>query len=81
MVTPDQFSDMVAERISAAITRADRTRAWVARNAGIPATTFGRKLNGDTSFTVRELARIAQVLGIKESDLLPRGAVVDSEVA
>lgn len=63
----------VGELVKAAIIAAERTKTWTARKAGIARNTFSRKLNGHVDFTVPELARIAKVLGIAPSTLLPRG--------
>lgn len=38
------------------------TRNAVARSAGIPATTFNRKLDGITDWTIPELGRVAEAL-------------------
>lgn len=59
------------ERIEQAINAAERTRAWVARKALIPPTTFGRKMDGVGDFTLAELARIARALGVEPYTLLP----------
>jgi predicted transcriptional regulator len=61
----------VAEKVAAAITRADRTKLSVANAAGIPPSTFTRKINGHADFSVPELARIASAIGIAPSALLP----------
>ena len=43
----------------------------LADRAGIANATFRRKLRGGGDFTVSEVARIAQALGIHPADLLP----------
>lgn len=57
--------------IEAAMTAAERTKTWTAAKAGIPPTTFQRKLREGASFTVPEVARIAKALGVHPSELLP----------
>ncbi|GLU91303.1 helix-turn-helix domain-containing protein [Agromyces sp. NBRC 114283] len=60
-----------ADKVAAAILRSGRSKASVAQAAGIPHTTFTRKINGDTEFTFGELLRIAEVLEIAPSNLTP----------
>lgn len=43
----------------------------VARKAGIPATTFDRKINGKTGFTLNELGDVAAALDLALLDILP----------
>lgn len=47
----------------------DTTKNATAIKAGIPSTTFDRKLNNCGLFTVRELAQIANVLDLKLEDM------------
>lgn len=47
------------------------TKNAVARKAGIPTTTFNRKLDGHGDFTLRELGEIASVLDLTLADILP----------
>lgn len=65
------ITPQVAEKVCVAITRSEKSRNAVARGAGIPATTFSRKLNGHVDFTVREIFLIAEVLDISPAKLLP----------
>lgn len=60
-----------AALITEAMTTADRSMKWTADRAGIANATFRRKIHGGGDFTVSEVARIAQVLGIHPADLLP----------
>jgi len=53
------------------IKRRDTTKNAVARKAGIPATTFDRKINGKADFTLRELGAIAEALHLTLGDILP----------
>jgi hypothetical protein len=43
----------------------------VATAAGIPGTTFDRKINGKNDFTLSELGDIADALGLTLGDILP----------
>lgn len=43
----------------------------VAQQAGIPKTTFNRKVDGKADFTLAELGDIAEALGITLGDILP----------
>ena len=58
-------------QIEKALKRVERTQKWTADKSGIAHTTFHRKMNGGSDWTVGELARIAQVLDIHPLDLLP----------
>jgi hypothetical protein len=64
-------SQEVALKVSAAIGRSGEKTSTVARAAGIPRTTFMRKLEGHTDFTVGELVRIALALRCDASALAP----------
>lgn len=61
----------LADKVAASILRADRSRRSVAAAAGIPATTFKRKIDGHVEFTMGELIRIARVLDVSPSTLVP----------
>lgn len=61
----------LADKVAASILRAGRTKASVAAAAGIPHTTFTRKINGHTEFTMSEVLRIAEVVDVAPGSLLP----------
>lgn len=61
----------LADKVAATILRSGRTKASVARESGIPKTTFARKLDGHVEFTFSELLRIARVLGVSPSLFTP----------
>lgn len=63
----------VAKLVEAARTEADRSVAWLARKAGISASSLRRKLDGEADFYLWEIARIAGALGRKMSEFLPAG--------
>lgn len=47
------------------------TKNAVACQAGIPATTFNRKVDGKADWTIKELGDVAKVFGLTFWDLLP----------
>lgn len=47
------------------------TKNATAVKAGIPSTTFTRKLNSSADFTIRELGQIAEALDLEFADILP----------
>lgn len=67
----DSRSTQTAEAVETAITAAGLTHLGVAEASGIPRTTLLRKLAGHSSFTIDELERLAPVIGVRFSDLLP----------
>lgn len=68
----DHFTTQeVAGKVAAAILASGLSRRSVADAAGIPPTTFGRKLKGLVEFTFSELLRIADALGVKPSAFTP----------
>ena len=62
---------MTADKVAASILRAGRSKASVAAEAGIPYSTFCRKLDGHTEFTIGELIRIAKAVGVPPSEYAP----------
>lgn len=62
-----------AELIEEARLDAERSIKWTAEKSGIALTTFKRKLNGGTDFTVSETYRVAKALGVEAFTLLPTG--------
>ena len=60
-----------AAAVDDAMKLAERSRKWTADKSGIPISTFTRKLAGGADFTVGELARVARVLNVHPSTLLP----------
>ncbi|WP_066303319.1 helix-turn-helix domain-containing protein [Arthrobacter luteolus] len=67
----DTYSNEAARNIAAVITRKDRSKKSVADAAGIPLTTFNRKINGHGDFGILELAAIADALQVHPTELLP----------
>lgn len=60
-----------AALVEEAMTTADRSMKWTADRAGIANATFRRKVRGGGDFTVSEVARIGQALGVHPAELLP----------
>lgn len=50
------------------------TQAHLAHDIGMAQQSLSRRLRGDTPFTVDELQRIAEVLGVPACELLGQGA-------
>ena len=65
----------VADKVAATILRAGRSKASVAAAVGIPATTFGRKINGHVEFTFGELLKVADALEVAPSAFTPSAFV------
>lgn len=61
----------LADKVAATILRSGRSKASVAAAAGIPHTTFARKINGHVEFSFGELLRIAAVLEVAPSTFTP----------
>ena len=47
------------------------TKNAIATKAGIPTSTFNRKINNTGDFTLRELGQIAEALDLHLADILP----------
>lgn len=67
----DTINQEVAARIVATIQTQKRSNKSVAELAGIPVTTFHRKVTKPDAFTVPELARLADVLHVHPTRFLP----------
>ena len=65
----------IADKVAASILRSGRTKASVAAAAGIPHTTFNRKINGHAEFGFAELLRIAEVIEVSPSEFTPTAFV------
>lgn len=61
----------VADAVSASVNQSGKSKLSVAKQAGIPYTTFTRKLDGHGDFTIRELGLIASALDVTLKDVLP----------
>lgn len=59
------------QKIEAARVGTEYSRNQLSTRTGIPYTTLTRKLNGISDFTVGEIGRIADALGVPPWDLLP----------
>lgn len=63
------------------IVKQGTTKNAVAKAAGIPATTFDRKVNGKNDFTLRELGAVAEALGLELADILPAELIAGRKAA
>ena len=63
-------AERIALNVSQAIVIAGKSKNWLAEDSGIPYSTLGRKLKGDTEFTITEILAVAESLGIHPSRLL-----------
>lgn len=61
----------VNTNILVGIVRNNTSKNATAAKAGIPISTFSRKLNGHGDFSLRELGMIADALDLTLEDLLP----------
>jgi len=61
----------VADKVAAAMGRAEVSKLRLAEVTGIPYSTLGRKLNGRGEFTFEELYLIAEALGERPSSFVP----------
>ena len=66
-------SRAIAERVREEMSWQSVTAASVARQAGIPARRLRRRLSGESPFLLNELEWVANALGVKPTDLIPRG--------
>lgn len=76
-VTPSEQPTLTAyvnEEILALMARRRINKAGLARRLGRSEVWVGRRLNGQLSLDLNDLARIAAVLGVSASDLMPRQA-------
>lgn len=65
------ISTAINRNILLGIVQNGTSKNAVARKAGIPATTFDRKITGTGAFTIPELAYIADALGLTLADIIP----------
>ena len=68
--TTENIIKAVNQQILVEILRGGESKHGVAVKAGIPSTTFNRKIAGNGDFTLRELGDIANVFGLTIQDLL-----------
>ena len=64
--------DQIAAEVRAATARAGITHADLAGRTGMSTQSIRRKLRGERGFNVEELVAIANAVGCRPSDLLPR---------
>lgn len=61
----------VASAVAFELTRADRSKKWLAEHSGIPYSTLDRKLRAQVDFTFTDLLRVADALGVEPSAFTP----------
>ncbi len=66
----------LAGELRAALGREQRSQRWLSEKTGISPTALGRKLRGDTSFTIDELLDVAHALGVSAASIIE---AIDSE--
>jgi transcriptional regulator with XRE-family HTH domain len=71
MTTKTETDSLIAERLREAMKTQERSVAWVARKSGMSERRIARRLKGEVSFTVDELATIADALGLHEASFMP----------
>lgn len=64
------YQRTLAAEVASAIERAEQSTLSVSNATGIPRTTLIRRLNGNSPFTVTELADIATFIDMSPVDLL-----------
>ena len=67
-----EITHRINTQILAHIGQAGASKNAIAKRAGIPLTTFSRKINGHGDFTIRELGMIAEALEATLADIIPR---------
>lgn len=65
----DHINTATAKAVRDAIHAADRTEQSVAAAAHITPSTWQRRINARTAFTVNELSRVASALGVKLAEI------------
>lgn len=61
----------VASAVAFELSRADRSKKWLAEKTGIPYSTLDRKMKAQVDFTFTDLGRIASVLDVSPSAFTP----------
>lgn len=73
------FREAVAAEVRAAVGRRNTNSTALARRLGVSQTYVWRRLKGEVAFDTDDLHRIAGLLGVAVSDLLPSGAHVERQ--
>lgn len=69
------------ENILLGIIKKGSSKNATATKAGIPISTFNRKINNTGDFTLRELGQIAEALDLDLADILPRELIAGRAAA
>lgn len=64
-------NETVADAVSASVNQSGKSKLSIAKQAGIPYTTFTRKLEGHGDFTIRELGLIAAAMDVPLKEVIP----------
>lgn len=70
-MTPVGYAEALGAEVRAALARQRKTQADLAAALGVTPATAARRLDGTSPFDVRELAIVANWLGVAISDLYP----------
>lgn len=70
------YTAALAAEVRASMGRAGLRQADLAKTAGLSRPSLSRKLAGRQTFTAEELLRVADVLGVKASDLMAQAEAV-----
>lgn len=81
MGSEEAFSRLISARVWAAIAEAGEPYTQVGERAGIPKSTFERKIKGRGPFTTDDLAKVGAVLGIDPADFVADGRWPDAEAS
>lgn len=79
MIRHNSLSPIIGRHVADVLAQRGTTKQGTARNSGFAPTTFRRCLTGHREFSVGELWRVAQALGISVSELFPPDSVVQAE--
>jgi hypothetical protein len=64
----------VRKAVRDAVKDSDLTEHKIATLAGIPKTTFGRRLDGVNPWDVAQIEAVARVIGVDPNELIPQSA-------
>ena len=62
----------IADRISAAILHSGKKKNHIAKTAGIPLSTFMKKLKAEGEFSLGEIMAVADAIGVPAHELMPQ---------
>lgn len=71
------WTDIIGLQIKAEMKARGWTQARVARELGIPLSSFSRRLNGRGKIYVAEILGIGELIGVSAADLIQRAELLD----